>query len=304
MREEVLEGLWHRPKRLPCKLFYDETGSLLFDQICELQEYYPTRTETAILRQYGPEMAAQLGSECRLVEYGSGNGIKTRLLLDCLIEPTAYVPIDISREHLLRSAAALSRDYPSFPVLPVCADYTTAFDLPEGGRPARRTAVFFSGSTIGNFEPGEAVAFLRGVADVCGAGGGLLIGVDLKKDPALLHAAYNDREGVTAAFNLNLLHRINRELNGDVQVEQFVHHALYNPRPGRIEMHLVSMADQVARIGDARVRFREGESILTEYSYKYTPREFARLAARAGFAVQHVWTDERRRFSVQLLTVR
>ncbi|MBI3964359.1 MAG: L-histidine N(alpha)-methyltransferase [Chloroflexi bacterium] len=303
-REEVLDGLWRSPKRLPCKFFYDDRGSQLFDAICELDEYYPTRTELDILHRHVGAMAAAIGPRCRVVEYGSGSGVKTRILLDALEEPVAYVPIDISREHLLRSARRLAAAYPDLEVLPVCADYTQSFDLPDSTRLARRTVVYFPGSTIGNFDLDEAREFLRHIGAICGPGGGLLIGVDLKKDPTILHAAYNDAQGVTAAFNLNLLARINRELGADLRLDHFAHYAFYSPEPGRIEMHLVSLSDQTAEVGGEAIAFEHGESILTEYSYKYSLGGFRRLAADASFDVQDVWVDDHHRFSVQYLTVR
>ena len=302
-RGQVLHGLSQSRKQLPCKFFYDRTGSELFDRICDLPEYYLTRTELGILESHVREMAEIIGERCLLVEYGSGSSLKTRLLLEHLCDPAGYVPLDISREHLLGAAAKLSSLFPALPVLPVCADYTRAFDLPrvEG---AARTVVYFPGSTIGNFDPHEAGAFLRAAADRCGPGGGLLIGVDLKKDPAVLHAAYNDSAGVTAAFNLNILARINRELDGNFDLARFAHYAFYNPRLGRIEMHLVSRDDQTVSAADHRFVFREGETIFTESSYKYTPDEFQSLAGSSGWTVEKVWTDASRAFSVQYLTVR
>jgi dimethylhistidine N-methyltransferase len=302
MLAEVVGGLRRRRKRLPCKYFYDAAGSALFDRICELDEYYLTRTELAIMRRHAGEMAEAIGGRCLLVEYGSGSSVKTRVLLDHLTDPAGYVPIDISGQHLRHAAASLAAAYPGLDVLPVCADYTTRFQLPAPGmRPARRV-VYFPGSTIGNFEPADALTFLRGMARVCGPGGGLLIGVDLKKDPALLHAAYNDARGVTAAFNLNLLARLNRELGADFDLAAFAHYAFYNPRRGRIEMHLVSSRPQRVRVGTEAVDFAEGESVWTESSYKYAPAEFARLAAAAGFSARRVWTDPLNHFGVQYLT--
>jgi dimethylhistidine N-methyltransferase len=301
-RSQVGVGLGQKRKTLPCKFFYDQRGSQLFDQICELPEYYLTRAELEILLAHAPAMAAALGPQCRVIEYGSGSSLKTRLLLDALHEPGAYVPLDISREHLLDAARRLSASYPNLKLLPVCADYTRPFSVPDCVG-ARRTVVYFPGSTIGNFEPYDARAFLRAAANRCGPGGGLLIGVDLKKDPAVLHAAYNDAAGMTAAFNLNLLHRINRELEGAFAVDRFAHYAFYNPRLGRIEMHLVSQARQTARAGGAQFHFREGETIFTESSYKYTLNEFESLAAASGWIVRQVWTDDRKLFSVQYLTV-
>lgn len=301
-RAQVLRGLGRTRKELPCKFFYDQHGSELFDRICELDEYYLTRSELEILRCHAGEMAACLGPRSVLVEYGSGSSLKTRLLLDQLPDPAAYVPLDISREHLLSAAGRLAGHYPGLNVLPVCADYTCHFSLPvcEG---AARTVIYFPGSTIGNFEPHEARAFLRSAGQRAGSGGGLLIGVDLKKDPALLHAAYNDAAGITAEFNLNLLARINRELEGSFDLSRFAHYAFYNPRLGRIEMHLISRADQTVVAGGAHFSFREGETVFTESSYKYTIGEFESLAASAGWTVRQVWTDDRKRFSVQYLTL-
>lgn len=301
-RAQVLAGLRQTRRQLPCKFFYDQRGSQLFDRICELDEYYLTRTELDILLRHVGEMSAELGPRCLVVEYGSGSSLKTRLLLDQLIDPAGYVPLDISREHLLAAAHGLAACYPSLNILPVCADYTRPFSLPvcQG---VLRTVVYFPGSTIGNFEPHEARAFLRTVAEQCGPGGGLLIGVDLKKDPALLHAAYNDSAGVTAQFNLNLLKRINRELDGTFAPDRFAHYAFYNPRLGRIEMHLISQAAQTVHVAGERFDFREGETIFTESSYKYTLPEFNSLAIASGWKVQRTWTDEQKLFSVQYLTV-
>ncbi len=301
--DEVLAGLTQEPKTLPCKFFYDARGSLLFDRICELEEYYPTRTEMAIMQSHAPDIAARLGAQCRLVEYGSGSSLKTRVLLDAARSLAVYVPVDISRQHLLNAADSLRAAYPNLPIRPVCADYTQPFTLPEGGTRAARTVVYFPGSTIGNFHPAQAQAFLQGVAAQCGPEGGLLIGVDLKKDPQVLEPAYNDRQGVTAAFNLNLLTRINRELGGDFSEDAFAHYAFYNHGRGRMEMHLVSTRAQVVTIGGKTIAFDEDETIHTECSYKYDLEEFASLAARAGFALQRVWTDEEGLFSVQYLTV-
>ncbi len=298
-REEVLWGLRQPQKEIPSKYFYDERGSRLFDRICELEEYYLTPTETAIMREHVTEMAELLGPGCLLIEYGSGSSTKTRILLDRLREPAAYVPVDISRDHLLRAAADLGQAYPDLRVLPVCADYTARFELPGGNGAVGRTAVYFPGSTVGNFHPEQARRFLQHVAEVAGAGGALLIGVDLRKDPRILETAYNDREGVTAAFNLNVLARINRELGAKFDLDAFRHHAFYNEDRGRIEMHLVSLGAQTVHVGDIAIAFREGETILTECSYKYDRDEFARLAGDAGWNVERVWTDAHGRFSVQ-----
>ncbi len=299
---EVVHGLSQDQKTLPCKFFYDEHGSQLFDQICDLPEYYPTRTEAAIMRAHGAEMAAAIGPHARLVEYGSGSSLKTRLLLDRLPCPASYVPMDISGEHLMRSAADLSALYPHLEVLPVCADYTQAFTLPLVSQPYARTVIYFPGSTIGNFHPAQARPFLAGMAEVAGPDGGLLIGVDLRKSPTVLEPAYNDRAGVTAAFNMNLLGRINRELGGDFDLEEWDHHAFYNEQAGRIEMHLLSLQEQTVRIGRQAFDFTQDETIWTECSYKYDLEGFAALAGRAGWQVAQVWTDPEHKFSVQFLT--
>ncbi|MGE5608905.1 MAG: L-histidine N(alpha)-methyltransferase [Bacillota bacterium] len=302
-RTEVLRGLRRRHKHLPCKYLYDERGSWLFEQICELDEYYLTRTEIGIMQRWGQEMASLLARGCLLLEYGSGSSIKTRILLDHLQDPVAYVPIDISRTQLMHAAGAMAAAYPHLEVLPVCADYTQHFAVPAGCKEADRTVVYFPGSTIGNFEPREAKDFLSRVRAVCGPGGGLLIGVDLKKDPRLLHLAYNDAAGVTACFNLNLLARINRELQADFVIDRFAHYACYNARRGRMEMHLISLIRQRVHIAGETFEFREGESILTESSYKYAIHEFDHLARECGYRLTRTWVDERHLFSVQYLTV-
>lgn len=245
-RAEVLESLRQTPKSIACKYFYDARGSHLFDQICELDEYYPTRTERGILCEQGAAMAQALGPDCLLLDH----------LLDEGCDPVAYVPIDISREHLLNSARKLALEYAPLPVLPVCADYTQPFTLPEPPTIAARRVIYFPGPTIGNFSPQAAQLFLRQMAKVCGADGGLLIGVDLKKDPGLLHRAYNDAAGVTAAFNLNVLHRLNRELGADWPVQNFRHVAFYDHQQGRIEMHLESCCEQTLWLGEAPIHFR------------------------------------------------
>ncbi len=303
-RSDVIHGLQQPNKELPSKFLYDERGAQLFEQITRLDEYYPTRTELAIMQHHGAEMAALLGPRCLLIEYGSGSSTKTRLLLDALEEQAGYVPIDISKAQLLDVAAQIAERYPALEVLPVCADYTAYYEVPVPEQPVARRVVYYPGSTIGNFHPEQARKFLQSIADVCGRNGALLIGVDLKKDPVVLHHAYNDGAGVTAAFNLNLLTRVNQELSGDFQLDSFRHYAFYNPQAGRIEMHLVSLREQTVLLGDNEIRFKRGESIWTESSYKYTLDEFARLAAEAGFEVERVWTDAAERFSVQYLTVR
>ena len=300
---EVHEGLRKSPKRIPCKFFYDEEGSRLFDRITELPEYYPTRTELEILDDNLPEISERLGARCLVVEYGSGSSEKTYHLLNHLVNPAGYVPIDISREHLLKAAARLREVFPRIPILPVAADYTDEITVPVGPVPPRRTVVFFPGSTIGNFTPSFARTFLARARREAGAGGGLLIGVDLKKDRETLERAYDDREGVTAAFNRNLLVRINRELDADFDLDAFRHFAWYNERASRIEMHLVSLRRQSVTVGEETFSFHEGETIWTESSYKYDLPEFAELAASVGFVSEKIWVDSRKRFSLQLFRV-
>ena len=302
MREEVLAGLREPQKTLPCKYFYDDHGAALFDAICELPEYYLTRTELGIMEAHAADMAAALGPRVMLVEPGSGSSLKTRLLLEHLPQPRAYVPVDISRAHLVNAADRLNRLYPELEVLPVCTDFCQPFSIPAPRRRAARTVIYFPGSTIGNFEPAAAIQLLKQLRRLAGPAGGLLIGVDLRKDPATLERAYNDAGGVTAAFNLNILRRLNRELGSDFDVSRFRHRAVYDETEGRIEMHLVSLDDQSVRIADEFFRFRENEHIVTEYSYKHSVPGFAALAAKAGFAVNQVWGDDRRWFSVVYLT--
>jgi len=298
---EVLQGLDKHPKTLPSKFFYDARGSELFEQITELDEYYPTRTELGILESARDEIAEVLGDRCALVEYGSGSGLKTRLLLESLRDPTGYIPVEISQSALDQSVVALGAQFPRLDVEPVCADYTRPFQLPGLATTSKRRAVFFPGSTIGNFTPEQAIAFMGQMREHVGEGGAVVIGVDLKKDPARLHAAYNDSEGVTAAFNLNVLQRINETLGANFDLEKMAHYALYNPVAGRIEMHLVSLARQELRVGDAQFVLEEGETILTEYSYKYTVKQFGALAAKAGLERVRTWTDPEHLFSVHYL---
>jgi dimethylhistidine N-methyltransferase len=300
-RDAVLAGLGRAPKELPCKLFYDARGSALFEQICEVPEYYLTRTEIAILETYAGDIAAQIGPHCRLIELGSGASRKVRILLDALDRPAAYVPVDISRERLREAADGLAVDFPDLSVVAVCADYTRPFGLPPlPGRFGKRVG-FFPGSTIGNFEPEAVVQFLGNYAKLLGPGGEMLIGIDLKKDPAILNAAYNDAAGLNAAFNLNLLVRINRELGGDVDLDRFEHHAFYNEAKGRVELYIKSLADQIVGVAGRRFRFAAGELIHTENSYKYAIPEFRALAARAGFRAIETWTDPDKLFSVHYL---
>jgi dimethylhistidine N-methyltransferase len=301
LRDEVLRGLRGTPKTLPPKLFYDATGAELFERICALDEYYLTRTELEILRERAGDIAALAGAGCALIEYGSGAGVKIRLLLDALDAPVAYVPVDISHEQLAQVAGELAAEYPDVAVRPLCADYTTRLTLPPLPASARRVA-FFPGSTIGNFHPAEAAAFLHRVRHTVGLGGLLVLGVDRRKSARILNAAYNDAAGVTAAFNLNLLARLNREMDSDFDLSRFAHHAAFNAEASRIEMHLVSREAQVVHVAGERIAFEEGETIWTECSYKYDRARLDRLAQTAGFAITRLWTDARKRFWVAVMT--
>jgi L-histidine N-alpha-methyltransferase len=297
-RDAILAGLTQSRKSIPCKFFYDARGSALFEEICRLPEYYPTRTEIAILEEHAAAVAARAGRECCLVEFGSGASRKARILLEALERPAAYIAVDISREHLRDATASLAEDFPALLVAAVCADYTRPFRLPSLPGPAGKRLGFFPGSTIGNFEPEEAEAFLVNCRRLLGPGGDMIIGVDLKKDPDLIEAAYNDRAGVTAAFNRNLLERINRELGAAIDVDGFAHFAFYSKARGRVEIYLKSLADQEVRIAGTRIRFAAGELIHTEYSYKYSVAEFRRLAQRAGLRPVETWIDRGELFSV------
>ena len=296
----LLDGLRRSPRAVPPKFFYDAAGSALFDQICELPEYYPTRTEIALLARHGREMAECIGTGADLVEYGAGSLRKVRLLLDALQRPARYVPIDLSAEHLLQHAKLLAADHPGLRIEPLVADFSAELVLPPLPEGARRRVGFFPGSSIGNFTPDEALAFLQHAAQAL-AGGGLLIGVDLVKDPAVLHRAYNDAAGITAAFNKNLLARANRELGCAFELDAFDHYAFYDPREQRIEMHLVSRRRQAVVVCGERFVFDEGQTLHTENSCKYTVDGFRQLARAAGFEPQAVWTDEARLFSVHWL---
>jgi dimethylhistidine N-methyltransferase len=300
LMEEVLCGLAESAKRIPPKFFYDERGSKLFEAICELPEYYLTRTEIALLRRHSEAIARIVGPDCLLVELGSGASQKVRVLLEAL-RPPAYMPVDICQYQLRQAALALAREYPWLEIHSACLDYSESWELPYCP-PHLRRVVFFPGSTVGNFEPEEAVTFLGRIARLIEPDGGLLIGVDLKKDPGVLNAAYDDSQGVTAAFNLNLLERINRELGANFDAAAFRHHAFYNAGVGRIEMHLVSLRRQQVTVGDCRFRFDVGETIHTENSYKYTTGEFRALAARAGLHPTQCWTDEQELFSIHYFT--
>jgi len=299
--DDVLKGLSSASRSIPSKYFYDDIGSAIFDEICELDEYYPTRVEIEIMYRYGDEIAYRLGSDVRLVEYGSGSSTKTRILLDHLVDPSLYVPVDISNQYLARTADALASDYPLLTVAPVAADFTRPFLVPKSEFEPHRTCVYFPGSTIGNFAQAEAIQLLADIAHRCERGDGLLIGFDLRKDIDVLESAYNDRLGVTAAFNKNLLHRMNSELGANFDTRQFGHHAFFNDAAGRIEMHLVSQREQSVSIAGHPFVFDLSETICTEYSHKYSIGEFQQMTAQVGWQCKETWTDERDYFAVMYL---
>ena len=312
---DVLRGLKMSPKRLSPMYFYDERGSQLFDEICELPEYYITRTETGILQRHARAIADRIGPNALLVELGSGASTKTRLLLDELPDLAAYVPVDISRTHLMAAAQRITEAYPNLEVLPACADFTQPFTLPTSSRDPARVVVFFPGSTIGNFDPSAATQLMQimrriaaigpdtrlGMAGTEGPVGGLVIGFDLVKDPAILERAYDDAAGVTAEFNLNVLRRLNRDAGANFVLNAFRHQAIWVPEAGRIEMRLVSTRDQTVSIAGERLSFSTDEPIITEHCHKYTPESFAGLAAAAGWSSRQTWTDDREYFHVQYL---
>ena len=302
MLSEVLAGLNATPKRLPSKFFYDARGSQLFESICEQPEYYLTRTEIDIMRSNGAEISGVLGENVRLVEFGSGNGIKTHLLLQSLIDPAAYLPVEISGSALDESVAALRTEFPDLPVVPLVGDFTKPLQLPKGPPHTSRTVVYFSGSTLGNFDQTEALDILRNIRAEVGHKGGALIGIDLKKDVAELEAAYNDQAGVTAAFTLNMLRHLNAAVGANFEENQFEHHARYDMENGRIETNIISLNDQVVAVHGRRFRFAASESMLVEYSHKYSIDEFGQMALRAGMRVSTCWTDPLKRFAVVFLT--
>jgi dimethylhistidine N-methyltransferase len=295
---DVIAGLSSNPRKLPCKYFYDEQGAALFQKICELPEYYITRTEIDILDRNRAEIASQLGPNIELIGLGTGAGTKTRILVEGLEKPAAYIPVDISEKQLRKSTARFQKIFPELEILPVCADYLQPVVLPSPRHKPARNVVYFPGSTIGNFEPNEALEFLQRIANVSGQGGGLLIGVDLRKDQKVIEAAYNDTAGVTAQFNLNLLVHINRETGANFDLSRWQHRAIYNPKAGRVEMYLISGTDQTVHIGNLEFHFRAGEKILTEHSYKHAPEGFIALAGQAGFDFVKLWTDDARLFGV------
>lgn len=300
--EAVAAGLSGEQKALPCKFFYDQVGSKLFEEICGLEEYYPTRTEEQILRDNRDEIAGLMGEGAELIEFGCGSLNKVRILLSAMDAPSRFIPIDISREHLVAATRDLAKDFPGLTIAPVCADYTEPLTLPNGADGGKKVG-FFPGSTIGNFSPLEAVGFLGTIADIVGEGGDMVIGVDLKKDVEVLNAAYNDAQGVTAAFNLNLLRRINDELGANFELSSFAHEAFYSEDEGRVEMHLRSTRDQEVTIANDTYQFEKDETIHTENSYKYGLEEFHDAAVKAGYAPLHSWVDKGGLFSVHYLTV-
>lgn len=301
MREDILRGLAARPKYFPSQYLYDERGAQLFEDICATQEYYPTRTEVAILETHMEAIVSRVGPDALVIEPGSGSGVKTCLLLSNLESPAGYAPIDVAREQLVEFAAKIEGRFPDLAVLPVCADFSNGYEIPRCANRVGRRVVFFPGSTIGNFTPSDAVDILRHMKRLCGPGGGILIGVDLKKGRDVLEPAYDDQAGASAEFATNILVRLNRELDADFDLSLFSYEAPYNEALGRIEMALVSLTTQVVHIGGVDVHFSAGERARTEYSYKYTEGEFAALARRAGLQVCDAWTDSRRWFSVQYL---
>ncbi|NII09077.1 L-histidine N(alpha)-methyltransferase [Oleiagrimonas sp. C23AA] len=301
IRGDVLDGLSRQPKRLSSKYFYDAHGSALFEQICEQPEYYLTRTELAIMRAHIGDIARALGPRVELVEYGSGSGIKTRMLLQHLDDPVGYVPVEISRSALMASVERLGQMFANVEMLPVCADFTEAMTLPRPSRARERAVIYFPGSTIGNFDARDAAALLRIMRAEMGEDGAALIGVDLVKEPAVIEAAYNDKAGITAAFTLNMLRRFNDELGADFDLDGFRHRAQFNPMAERIETHIVSQRFQDVHIDGRTFHFEPNEAMLVEYSCKYSQASFARLAARASLRVTHSWTDPERMFALQCL---
>jgi len=302
LRAEAVDGLRQSPKTLPCKYFYDALGARLFEAITELPEYYPTRTELGIMNASVHQMAEAIGGHATLVEFGSGVGLKTQKLLDALIDPTGVVLVDISRSALEDSAHKLADRYVDMEVIAVCADYTQPLRLPRPNRPSARTVAFFPGSTIGNFTHPEAVSFLGRVAELVGRGGGLLIGIDRRKDSEVIENAYNDSLGVTAAFNLNILRRLN-ESGANFDLSRFRHHAPFLEEEGRIEMRLISEVEQTVRVGTSSFSLRAGEHIVTEHSHKYDLPQFEDMARSAGFRLTKHWSDARDWFSVCFLEI-
>jgi len=302
--ESLIAGLREEQKMISPKYFYDEAGSKLFEDITRLPEYYLTGTELTIMQTFVHEMTDLLGEQASLIEFGAGSSMKTRMLLEHMHSPAAYVPVDISEQHLLESQRSIQADFPDIEVLPVAADFLHPFKLPSPKMMPLRNVVYFPGSTIGNFENSDALDLLRVMHAEAGEGGALLIGVDLQKDSGVIHSAYNDAPGVTAAFNLNMLRHVNREFGSDFDLDAFMHRATYKPEEGRVVVELVSTCDQAVSIGGARIEFERGEPIITEYSHKYTLEGFAAMATETGFVVERTWTDPQQWFSVQYCTRR
>jgi dimethylhistidine N-methyltransferase len=302
-RTVILRGLMAAQKRISPKYFYDQRGSELFDDICRLPEYYPTRTELKLMDAHLEQVAKLVGPQAAVIEFGAGSNLKVRRLLDHLIDPAAYVPVEISADYLVEQSKDLARDYPNVHVQPVFADFTQPFELPEHPVTPARNLVFFPGSTIGNFTRPDALALLKVMKLEAKSGGALLIGVDLRKNRRTVEAAYNDSQGVTAEFNLNVLRRLNRELDADFDLKSFKHLAVYDADEGRIEMRLVSRLAQQVTVSGQPISFAANEFIITEYSHKYSLEEFRGLAASAGFTPGESWMDEDRLFSVHYMTV-
>lgn len=300
--EEILDGLRRPQKTISPKYFYDERGSRLFDLITRLPEYYPTETEFGIMRDNVAEISELAGPQASLIEFGSGSSRKTRILLENLVDQAVYVPVDISEDHLVASAEKIRREFPGLEVIPVVADFTRPFDLPTPAIMPRRNIVYFPGSTIGNFTDDQARQLLDLMYREAGEDGALLIGVDLQKDPAIIEPAYNDSQGVTAEFNLNMLRHLNREFGFDFDLDAFIHSARYDLNEGRMVISLISTRQQRVTVGDESFRIEDGEAILTEYSHKYTLDGFAAMVEGAGFSVSRVWMDEQQLFSVQYCT--
>ena len=300
-RSDILDGLSQDQKQLSPKYFYDETGSRLFDQICDLPEYYLTRTELGIMREHVEAITRLMGPRASIIELGSGSSLKTRILLDHVEEPAAYVPVDISRDHLLKTAGCLADDYPEIEILPVCADFTQSFELPEPAVEPARHIVYFPGSTISNFSRDDAIDLLKQVRQVVNGNGALLVGVDLIKPRKVVEAAYNDTAGVTAKFNKNILARINRDHAGAFDPSRFEHDAVYDEEHHRIEMRLISCEEQDIPIAGQSIHFEKGEYIVTEHSHKYSIDEFGSIGEEAEFSLKDIWTDPDQLFSVQFL---
>lgn len=301
LRDEIFQGLSQPQKAISAKFLYDQRGSELFNQICELQEYYLTRTEIALLKKHCSAISQIIGEGCLLVEYGSGSSTKIRILLDALFQPAVYIAIDVSKEHMRKAATSLANAYPQLEVVTICADYTREFALPLSDATGKK-AIFFPGSTIGNLEPNEVSNLLKQSLVYLAKGDGMLIGVDLKKLPEIHHATYNDSLGISATFVYNLLARLNRELNANFQRSGFKYRAFYNQEYSRVEVNLVSIQKQTVRIENQEFEFQRGETIHIQNAYKYTVEEFQAIAKQVGFEPTHVWVDADNLFSIHYLS--